>query len=987
MSCLQRVTELLPSSDDDDPPVGKQPAQRAVVPPCAQSDGDDESEATVFRAGRAGGGGGVPRRRPEKDAAPLQGGGSSRRKRKQAAKADVFRGCVVAIVVGGKALGPVRARAMAGVLQGNGAEIAANLQKATHIVTAYASRFRLQTALGFDVPPAATVCTPEWVSRSLQSNILSATDTLPTEPATDYPQLALPAVQPSVDVRPPQGPADADATAGFIPVFFPEKSAAGSSSSPPASPARKRQSRGPAAAPAGVRTLDHYFSAAAKPTDRRESPPTRDQTAFQGAASARPATGGSRLLGQAAHETTSTGEPHAAMHAWLSDARSDGSPERHPWGKAAAVESGDRPTTSTGDPHAAMHTWLGDASDGSPERRPLGQAAHPTTSTGEPHAAALAWRSAARNGSPERHPMGHATHPTTSTRGFSTTGGDRPSSPDGPRADSAELFGGSQDSCSSGGARELVALRAGGQENPWAAAKADGPAPDADGAARLSPRSPQKRGTVRKRAEATSLADFFGEAVVAEVSRDLQPDGKTNPNKHPLGFGDFADAESTTTSPPHDPADTPPRSPTTGDRPPKNPFTVDIKMNPDLVSWLEGQQVAHYPSRKPAGWACQKGTETAADKDAQPNQKLLRELGQLVDTYDRIGDTWRKYSTGKAIGIIKRWGGEIRSAAELRGVRGIGQRTLDKIQQILSTGTCDRMQELQASPEVQAFTKLGRIWGVGPATASKLYHQKSISTIAELQRQSAADPTLLNSQQKIGLRYYDELQERIPRLEAAHIKKVVTDVALALNPNLHVEVCGSYRRGKPTCGDVDILICHKAEKTTRKGLLMQLIRRLQDIGFLTDDLVKTFRGGKDNESGHEHSYFGIGLVPTCKDTGTSCPFTHLDAISTQHMLATDKPSPDLLRYTHIHRRIDIKIYPKETYAFALLYFTGSDYFNRSMRLYCQKKGMSLSDKSLLPVVRVNKTKVHEGQPIPCETEEEIFKAIGLAYKTPQERDV
>jgi hypothetical protein len=32
------------------------------------------------------------------------------------------------------------------------------------------------------------------------------------------------------------------------------------------------------------------------------------------------------------------------------------------------------------------------------------------------------------------------------------------------------------------------------------------------------------------------------------------------------------------------------------------------------------------------------------------------------------------------------------------------------------------------------------------------------------------------------------------------------------------------------------------------------------------------------------------------------------------------------------------------FAFALLYFTGSDHFNRSMRLFASKKGYSLSDK-------------------------------------------
>ena len=31
---------------------------------------------------------------------------------------------------------------------------------------------------------------------------------------------------------------------------------------------------------------------------------------------------------------------------------------------------------------------------------------------------------------------------------------------------------------------------------------------------------------------------------------------------------------------------------------------------------------------------------------------------------------------------------------------------------------------------------------------------------------------------------------------------------------------------------------------------------------------------------------------------------------------------------YAHRRIDLKAYPREQFPFAVLYFTGSDYFNR-----------------------------------------------------------
>ena len=35
----------------------------------------------------------------------------------------------------------------------------------------------------------------------------------------------------------------------------------------------------------------------------------------------------------------------------------------------------------------------------------------------------------------------------------------------------------------------------------------------------------------------------------------------------------------------------------------------------------------------------------------------------------------------------------------------------------------------------------------------------------------------------------------------------------------------------------------------------------------------------------------------------------------------------------LHHRIGIKYYPRDEFAFAVLYFTGSDAFNRRMRLW------------------------------------------------------
>lgn len=58
-----------------------------------------------------------------------------------------------------------------------------------------------------------------------------------------------------------------------------------------------------------------------------------------------------------------------------------------------------------------------------------------------------------------------------------------------------------------------------------------------------------------------------------------------------------------------------------------------------------------------------------------------------------------------------------------------------------------------------------------------------------------------------------------------------------------------------------------------------------------------------------------------------------------------------------------------------------------MRWFAHKKGLSLSDKALTRVIRTNKTKVHEGEKIlGLKTERDIFNALGLEYKEPNERN-
>ncbi|XP_043970138.1 DNA polymerase lambda isoform X2 [Gambusia affinis] len=205
----------------------------------------------------------------------------------------------------------------------------------------------------------------------------------------------------------------------------------------------------------------------------------------------------------------------------------------------------------------------------------------------------------------------------------------------------------------------------------------------------------------------------------------------------------------------------------------------------------------------------------------------------------------------------------------------------------------------------------------------------------------------LTSTQKIGLKHYDDLLDRMPREEAAAIEKVVSDAAHAVDADLVAMACGSYRRGKATCGDVDVLISHPDGKS-HKGVFSKVLQILHDNGFLTDDLVS------HEDNGEQKKYMGVCRLP----------------------------GPG-----RRHRRLDVIVVPYVEFACSLLYFTGSAHFNRSMRALAKTKNMSLSEHSLnKDVVRQGSLKINGGNPLPTATEKDVFRLLGIPYRPPQERD-
>ncbi|TRY92324.1 hypothetical protein DNTS_029281 [Danionella cerebrum] len=335
-------------------------------------------------------------------------------------------------------------------------------------------------------------------------------------------------------------------------------------------------------------------------------------------------------------------------------------------------------------------------------------------------------------------------------------------------------------------------------------------------------------------------------------------------------------------------------------------------------------------------WVCSQPSTT---KGENHNIHITEKLEPLAKAYTHTGDKWRALGYSKAINALKSYHKPITSYEEACKIPGIGKRMADKIMEIMESGHLRKLDHLgEEVPVLEMFTN---IWGAGAKTA-QMWYQQGFRTLEDIRTKAVLNQTL-----RIGLKHYDDLLERMTRSEASAIEKTVRVAAHSVDSKLQVMACGSYRRGKSTCGDVDVLITHP-DGESHKGVFNKVLHLLHQSGFLTDDLVS------HEENGEQKKYMGICCLP-----GPS-----------QH-----------------HRRLDIIVVPYSEFACALLYFTGSAHFNRSMRALAKTKSMSLSEHSLnCAVVRQRGVKLDAGIPLHTPTEKDVFQHLGIPYREPWERD-
>jgi DNA polymerase (family 10) len=268
----------------------------------------------------------------------------------------------------------------------------------------------------------------------------------------------------------------------------------------------------------------------------------------------------------------------------------------------------------------------------------------------------------------------------------------------------------------------------------------------------------------------------------------------------------------------------------------------------------------------------------------------------------------------------------------LLSIPGIGKGMATNIRDLVATGTMPMREELLGKYSASMLDLL-RLPGMGPKTVALVYSALGVKDLDGLEE--AAKRGDLLQLPRMGQKFTDKLLKGIEdyrknssrfRIDVARgFANRISDLIYAFPGIETITPAGSLRRGRETCGDLDLLVTGPACEADVVAAVVEHVATLP----LIDTLLAK---GQNKVS-----------------------FTLRNNL-----------------------QVDVRLLPRASYGAALQYFTGSKMHNVALRQRAIKRGLTLSEYALL--------RLEDNVIVAAATEEDIYNALGLDYIPPELRE-
>ena len=311
---------------------------------------------------------------------------------------------------------------------------------------------------------------------------------------------------------------------------------------------------------------------------------------------------------------------------------------------------------------------------------------------------------------------------------------------------------------------------------------------------------------------------------------------------------------------------------------------------------------------------------------------LFEQLADLLEFQGANAFRTRAYRNGAR--AIRDLGESVKAIVEddpkrLQEIDGIGKSVAEKCATLVQTGEIPQLTEvLEQVPET--VLALLRIPGLGPKKAAVLFRELQIESLEQLQ--AACEAGQVEQLKGFGAKTQESILAGIAiasaageRILWAHADEVVEELRehMASCPAIEqLDFAGSYRRGRETIGDLDILVVSQNVDPVMDHLAE--FSRLQTV---------IVRGG---------TKMSIRL-----DTGL---------------------------------QVDLRVVPQESFGAALQYFTGSKDHNVIVRGLAKQQGLKINEWGVFRI-QDDKEEYIAGQ-----TEADVYATLNLPVFPPEMRE-